>query len=169
MPLPARRHAGKWEPGVAPHTVGRDDFSAAAHLLRISHEEFRGTRACRERVGSPRPGLLTADGEMKFIGQHAKRLDNLGREGWFELPAHERLAIFNAYVRKGLSTAPSRYAGARMTPAAGDGTRRCDWFSAPQSANFFITEAETADLLDAVARKYTADLEALEESARPAR
>ena len=111
MPLPARRHAGKWEPGVAPHTVGRDDFSAAAHLLRISHEEFRGTRACRERVGSPRPGLLTADGEMKFIGQHAKRLNNLGREGWFELPAHERLAIFNAYVRKGLPTAPSLHAG----------------------------------------------------------
>ena len=113
--------------------------------------------------------MCTAGGELRFIGQHAKRLNTIGREGWFELPAHARLAIFNAHVRKGLPTAPSRYAGARMTPAAGDGTRRCDWFSVPQSANYFITEAETVDLLDAVARKYTADLEALEESARPAR
>ena len=33
---------------------------------------------------------------MKFIGQHAKRLNELGRAGWFELSAHERLAVAEA-------------------------------------------------------------------------
>ena len=64
---------------MAPHTVDRTggDFSAASQLLRIFLDVFTQTLAVRERVADPKPKLLTAEGEGKFIGLHGKRLNEL--------------------------------------------------------------------------------------------
>jgi hypothetical protein len=169
MPLPARQSTNAWEPGVSPHAIERQDFSAAAHLLRVFLGEFRRTKVYRERIGYPKPKLLTAEGETKFIGLHGTRLIKAAGGGWFRMTTHDRLAIFNTYLRRGMSTAPARDAGLRMVPAAGELPRRCDWFTSRQAANFYITEEETGDLLAAVAAVYAADMEALSASAQPAR
>eukprot|EP00959_Pyramimonas_sp_CCMP1952_P166731 3484750-Pyramimonas_sp.AAC.1 len=169
MPLPDRQSTDAWEPGVAPHAIQRQDFSAAAHLLRVFLAEFKQTAACRERIGDPKPKLLTAAGERKFIGLHGKRLNLLAGGRWFEMGTQERLAFFNTYARRGMSTAPEKLAGQRMMPVAGELARRCDWFSGEQAVRFHITEEEAGELLDAVAAVYTADIEALGAAARPAR
>ena len=169
MPLPDRQQDNVWVPGVAPHAIDRDSFSATAHLVRVFLGEFAKTTAFRERIADPKPRVLTAAGEGEFIGRHAKGLSTAAGGRWFQMAPQERLAIFDAYLRRGLSTAPARHAGHRMEPADGERSRRCDWFSSPQAAGFYMTEEETAALLGAVAAVYISDLAALRAPAWPSR
>eukprot|EP00959_Pyramimonas_sp_CCMP1952_P474975 9503951-Pyramimonas_sp.AAC.1 len=169
MPLLDRQRENVWVPDVAPHAIDRESFSAAAHLVRVFLGEFAKTTGFRERIADPKPRLLTAAGEGEFIGRHAKGLTKAAGGRWFQMTPQERLAIFDAYLRRGLSTAPARHAGHRMEPAADERPRRCDWFSSPQAAGFYVTEEETAALVGAVAAVYTSDLGALSAAALPPR
>ncbi len=147
---------GAWR---APHGFADEEYSVVAHLLRVFLTEFVRTTACKERVGDPKPKVLTPGGELEFIGRHCKKLMDASGGRWFQMGARERMDVFAAYTRQGMSTAPVRAANLRMVPDPGERTRRCNWFSSESARSFYITDEETVTLLNAVACVYVADID----------
>ena len=140
----------------------REDFSGAAHLLRIFLAHFRKTAAYRERLPDPKPKLLQSD--TQFISMHAKRLAEAAPGDWLTVSVPDRIRPFERYLRSGMSTAPivDGRGSRQMMPRPGEIRRPCQWFTSPQASSFFFTEEETQQLMSAVAADYTADLAGLD-------
>ena len=73
------------------------------------------------------------------------------------MTVEERLGVFGVYARRRLPTALDRVAGWRLRPETGENVRGCNWLSGDPAKDFYITHAETSELLNAAAAVYTAD------------